>query len=97
MFVKMGKLTEVLKPRTKFPQKLIVINHNNITWKKTNQCHCIFSDPHLLGGLSTWTGTVPLCRCQAPPMEQTTLLTSIIHGLCSLYGERGVLGPVIAK
>ena len=44
-------------------------------------------------GQSTWTGTVLLCRYQAPLRKQTTLLSSIIHGVCSLYAERGVLGP----
>ena len=45
-------------------------------------------------GQSTWTGTVLLCRYQVPLRKQTTLLSSIIHGVCSLYAERGVSGPM---
>lgn len=58
----------------------------NVTISSLNQLH---------EGQSIWTGTVPLCWHQAPLRKQTTLLASIIHGVCSLYAERGVLGPMV--
>lgn len=79
-------------------KKWIVIPNKDIVWKKTYQYHSIFSDPTSRRPF-TWTAPpVLLCWCQASPVKQIILLASIIHGVCSLYDGRGVLGrSVLAK